>query len=106
MPSALPGYAGGSAERFGEAGAEEEGWRRGGTGGALLLSVGAPTARLMRFSTMSIVLELTLTAWPLIAYARERVDCVRGCESSRSARGGGGGGVPSFGVGAGVEWLM
>lgn len=61
---------------------------------------------MIRLSTMSTVFALTLTAWPLIAYARERVDCVRGCESRRSALGGGGGGVPSFGVGAGVEWLM
>ena len=74
--------------------------------GVLLPLSFAPTARPMMFSTIPTVFWLTLTAWPLIAYARDSVCCVRGCESSKRARGGGGGGVPSLGVGAGAEWLM
>ena len=67
-----------------------------------------PTARLMRSSTMPTVFELTFTACPLMAYARESVWWVRGCERSSRARGGGGGGVPSLEVWvwAGAEWLM
>lgn len=76
----------------------------------LLLLLFPPTALLMMSSTMPTVRWLTLTACPLMAYARESVWCVRGCWRSRRARGGGGGGVPSLevwpGGGAGAEWLM